>query len=230
MQSIMNFHGLAGYSPVDVIAFAAVIANILGYSMRRMIPLRIIAIATNCLFIVYSILAGITATLILHAILLPLNAYRLREMLRLVKDVEEAARGNLSLDWLKPFTHTRRFGENEIVFRKGDTATYMCFVVRGRFRLSELGIELSTGALVGELGLLAPDHRRTQTLECLSGGEMLVITYDEIRQLQAQNSAFGFYFLEVASSRMFQNMGRLERENEALRARLAQAQQAGAGV
>jgi CRP/FNR family transcriptional regulator, cyclic AMP receptor protein len=230
MQSLANFHVFEGYGPVDVIAFAAVIFNILGYSMRRMIPLRIIAITTNCLFIVYSILAGVNATLILHSILLPLNAYRLREMLRLVKDIKGAARGNLSLDWLKPFTQTRRFRENEIVFRKGDVATYMCFVVRGRFRLSELGIELSSGAIVGELGLLSPGNRRTQTLECVSGGEMLVITYDEIRQLQAQNTAFGFYFLEVVSSRMFQNMGRLERENEELRAQLALVQQGAAGI
>ena len=80
---------------IDTIAYAAVGLNIVGYSMRRMIPLRIAAIATNVLFIVYSVMAGIHPTLYLHAILLPLNAYRLREMLRLVRDVELAAKGNL---------------------------------------------------------------------------------------------------------------------------------------
>ena len=41
-------------SVVNIIAYAAVALNILGYSMRRMIPLRIAAISTNCLFIIYS--------------------------------------------------------------------------------------------------------------------------------------------------------------------------------
>lgn len=203
---------------VDTIAYAAVGLNIVGYSMRRMIPLRIAAIATNVLFIVYSVLAGIHPTLYLHSILLPLNAYRLREMVRLVQEVKLAAKGTLSFDWLKPFTHTRDYKNGDVVFRKGDDATEIAFIVRGEFRLSELNIVLRSGALVGELGLLSTDNRRTQTLECISDGQLLVISYDEVRQLQVQNPSFGMYFLEIASSRMFQNMQRLEAENAQLRA------------
>lgn len=203
---------------VDVIAFAAVVFNIAGYSMRRMIPLRIAAICTNVLFVIYSILAHVYPTLILHLILLPLNAYRLREMLRLVRDVSQAAKGNLTLDWLKPFTHVREFKKDEFVFHKGDVATDLCFVVRGKFKLTELEIDLVNGALVGELGMLSPENRRTQSLECVEDGQLLVITYDEVRQLQVQNPSFGLYFLQVASGRMFQNMKRMETEIAQLRA------------
>jgi len=202
---------------VDVVAYGAVGLNILGYSMRRMIPLRMAAIGTNVLFIIYSILAGVYPTLYLHLILLPLNAYRLREMLRLVKEVSLAAKGTLTLDWLKPFTHTRNYESGEVVFRKGDEATNMAFVVRGKFKLSEIGLELGTGALIGELGLLAPDNRRTQTLECIQKGQLLVISYDEVRQLQLQDPLFGLYFLEIASSRMFKNLQKLEAELAQLR-------------
>jgi CRP/FNR family cyclic AMP-dependent transcriptional regulator len=202
---------------VDVVAYGAVGLNIVGYSMRRMIPLRMAAIGTNVLFIIYSILAGVYPTLYLHLILLPLNAYRLREMLRLVKEVSLAAKGTLTLDWLKPFTHTRNYESGEVVFHKGDDATNMAFVVRGKFKLSELGLELGTGALIGELGLLAPDNRRTQTLECIQKGQLLVISYDEVRQLQVQDPLFGLYFLEIASSRMFKNLQRLEVELAQLR-------------
>jgi Cyclic nucleotide-binding domain len=202
---------------VDAIAYAAVGLNIAGYSMRRMIPLRVAAIGTNILFVFYSALADIHPTLYLHAILLPLNAYRLHEMIRLVREVELAAKGSLSFDWLKPFTHTRDYKSGEIVFRKGDEAKEIAFIVRGKFRVSELDIALQGGALIGELGLLSPDNRRTQTVECTSDGQLLVISYDEIRQLQVQNPSFGMYFLEIASSRMFQNMQRLEAEIVRLR-------------
>jgi CRP/FNR family cyclic AMP-dependent transcriptional regulator len=202
---------------VDVIAYGAVGLNIVVYSMRRMIPLRIAAIGTNVLFIIYSALAGVYPTLVLHLILLPLNAYRLREMLYLVKEVALAAKGNLSIDWLKPFTRAREYKSGDVVFRKGDEATDLAFVVRGTFMISELGVDLKNGALIGELGLLSPDNRRTQTIECVSDGKLLIISYDEVRQLQVQNPQFGLYFLQIASSRLFQNVQRLEAELAHLR-------------
>jgi hypothetical protein len=49
-------------------------------------------------------------------------------------------------------------------------------------------------------------------------GEMLVISYDEVRQLQVQNPGFAIYFLQIATSRMFQNMKAMEAELAQLRA------------
>ena len=63
---------------------------------------------------------------------------------------------------------------------------------------------------VGELGFLAPDNRRTQTLACAADGDVLAISYDDLRQLFFQNPAFGFYFLRLTTGRLFDNLGRLE--------------------
>ena len=49
-------------------------------------------------------------------------------------------------------------------------------------------------------------------------GEVLNISYDEVRQLYFQNPEFGFYFLRLTSERMFKNMQRMEQEIERLRA------------
>lgn len=68
----------------------------------------------------------------------------------------------------------------------------MFFTPTGRFRLRELNMELGAGEVVGELGLLAPENRRSQTLECVESGEALPITYDQVRQLFFQNPEFGF--------------------------------------
>ena len=37
-----------------------------------------------------------------------------------------------------------------------------------------------------------------------------VPSYDQVEQLYVQNPAFGFYFLRLASARLFQNIGTLE--------------------
>jgi CRP-like cAMP-binding protein len=86
----------------------------------------------------------------------------------------------------------------------------MFYIVTGRFRLVESGIELPKGALVGELGMLSPSNTRTQTLECIEDGMILSVSYRQVEQLYVQNPQFGFYFLRLASARLFENLDRLE--------------------
>jgi len=74
------------------------------------------------------------------------------------------------------------------------------------------------GAIVGELGMLSPDNKRTQTLECLADGMILSVTYQKVEELYVQNPEFGFYFLRLVSARLFQNLEKLEGEVAVLKA------------
>jgi CRP-like cAMP-binding protein len=175
----------------------------------------------NALFIIYGFFGGIYPTLILNLILLPLNTVRLQQMRKLIQDVEAAASfGETSIDWLKPFMVRRTFRKGDIVFRKGDVADAMHYSVSGRYRLCEMGMDIPTGQVFGDLGLLAPGNRRTQTIECIEDGEVLTATYQQVKELYFQNPQFGFYFLRLTSERLFENIRRLEeeirRKNEAL--------------
>ena len=179
-------------------------------SMRTMIPLRVFAILTNIVLIITAIPTHNYATLILHAVLLPLNTYRLHQMLQLVRDVKKSVNSDLSMDWLRPFTTEQKFNAGDVLFYKDEKADSMFYIVSGRFRLVESGIELPVGALVGEFGMLSPSNTRTQTLECVETGMILSVTYDQVEQLYVQNPAFGFYFLRLASARLFENIATLE--------------------
>jgi CRP-like cAMP-binding protein len=86
----------------------------------------------------------------------------------------------------------------------------MFFTVTGKFLVTELGIELPPGRLVGELGFLSPDNRRTQSLECTEDGQVLAITYDRLLEIYFQNPEFGYYFLRLSTERLLQNITRLE--------------------
>jgi CRP-like cAMP-binding protein len=105
----------------------------------------------------------------------------------------------------------------EVLFSKGETADRMFIVVSGRCRLAESAVDIAPGAVVGELALLSPDKKRTQTMQCVETGDLLEITYGQVRQLYFQNPTFGFYFLELASRRLFENIARLEAEVARLR-------------
>jgi hypothetical protein len=203
---------------VELVGYLAAAVTVATFWMRTMIPLRVAGIASNVTWIAYGALAGVYPPLLLHLLVLPLNAVRLRQMIELVRKVRAASAGDPEMNWLKPFMAARHAEAGEVLFKKGEEADYLLYTVSGRFRLSESGIEIGAGQLVGELALLAPDQRRTQSLECLETGRLLTISYEELKQLFVQNPAFGFYFLRLTTERLFQNLARAEMEVEKLKA------------
>ena len=98
-----------------------------------------------------------------------------------------------------------------MLFRAGDVADRMHYIVDGRYRLVEIDADVPAGQVVGEVGFVAPDQRRTLSLECLQAGEVLTISYDQVRQLYFQNPTFGFFFLRLISQRLFADIERLRR-------------------
>jgi len=182
------------------------------YTMRTMIPLRVFGMLTNVILIVTAIPSHNYLQLVLHAVLLPLNGYRLHQMLQLVRDVKKSVNSDLSMEWLKPFMTERQCAAGEILFYKDEKAEDMLYIVSGRFKLVESGIVLPVGAIVGELGMLSPSNMRTQTLECVEAGLVLSVSYSKVEELYVQNPAFGFYFLRLSSARLFQNLETLQQQ------------------
>jgi hypothetical protein len=179
-------------------------------SMKTMIPLRALGIAGSLCFIAWGWLEHLWPTVFLHVVLVPLNTVRLVQMVKLTRRVRAAAEGSADMEWLKPFMTRRRVRAGAVLFELGAVADAMFFIVTGRFRLVESGIELPQGEVVGELGLLAPDNRRTQTMECVGDGEVLVISYEQVRELYYQNPEFGFWLLRLSTGRLFHNLRKLE--------------------
>jgi CRP-like cAMP-binding protein len=132
-------------------------------------------------------------------------------MLKLVKKARSATAGDMSMEWLKPFMTERRYRRGDILFRKGDAATEMFLTVTGTFLVTEIGVELPPGRLMGELGFLTLNRRRTATVECIDDGQVLTITYDRLLEIYFQDPQFGYYFLVLTSQRLLENISRLER-------------------
>lgn len=197
---------------VEATGYLAALITVATFYMKTMIPLRLVGIASNVVWIAYGALAGVYPPLVLHVVLLPLNALRLQQMITLVNRVRTVTQDDPSMTWLKPFMSEGVAQAGDVLFRKGDQADEMLYTVAGRFRLVESGIELGPGQLVGELGLLSPDQRRTQTLQCVEDARYLAISYDQLKHLFVQNPQFGFFFLRLTTARLFANLAYLEAE------------------
>jgi len=177
---------------------------------HTMVPLRIANMIGCAFFAIFGALTGTITTFLLYLLMIPINAYRLRQMLVLVKKARSATQGDTSLEWLKPFMTERKYRQGEVLFKKNDVAQEMLLTVTGKFLVKEIGVEVPPGRLMGELGFLTPDNRRTATIECIENGHVLTITYEKLLEIYFQNPQFGYYFLVLTSQRLLENIGRLE--------------------
>ena len=201
---------LSHFNFAAIFALIGAMFYVVTYYMKTMVPLRIIGIIANLFFILYGFFYPQYLTLLLYLGILPINIYRLIEMRRLIEQVKQSSNTDQSMDWLKPFMTKRTYKTGDVLFRKGDRAYEMFYVVSGKFLVSEIGVTIPSGQVFGELGLLAPDNRRTSSMECTETGAVLTITYDKVQELYFQNPTFGFYFLRLTTERLLQNVARLE--------------------
>ena len=196
----MNSIEAAGY-----LASALVLAT---FCMKTMIPLRCAAICSNVAFIVYGFYDNVYPVLILHGILLPLNIWRAIQMLRLIRRVETASKGDLSTEWLRPFMKEAQWNAGEVIFNRGDHADRLYMIITGDIHLEQIDHTIRAGDLFGEIGLFSADHKRTQTARALTDVDLLWISEGELAQICYQNPGIAFYFLKLTTNRLLANASR----------------------
>jgi hypothetical protein len=150
---------MEGAEALGYVAAALVVAS---SSMRMMVPLRVLAIASNLTFVAYGLAAGLLPIILVHSILASINSFRLWQLLRLVRSVARAARADLALDGLLPFMTARRFRAGETLFRKSDPASEMFYVLSGEIRLPEVDRTIGAGSVLGEISMFSTHRDRSR--------------------------------------------------------------------
>jgi len=191
-----------------VLGLVAAALYFTSYSMKSMLPLRALAIASNVFFIAYGYVQSSLPELVLHSVLLPLNASRLWEIRKLTEEIARATQDSPVSQWLLPHMTRRAFKAGDIVFRKGDLADEVVYIVSGQLRLQEHDQILGPGELIGEIGLFSPDKKRTQSIICETDGELYRMTDEMIYRLYYQNPKLGFYFMRLIVERLLRDIRR----------------------
>jgi CRP-like cAMP-binding protein len=186
----------------ELIGIAAACATLYAAHAKTIIPLRIAAVVGNFLAMMYSLSHGTYPTFLLNAALLPLNAVRLQAMRKLIRDTDAAAKGDLNADWLLPYTRPKHFSAGDVMMARGDYATAAYYIVSGEVEAVELGQSYGKGTLLGEIGLFAPDGRRSMSIRCKTDVETARIDYDRFKELYFQNPQFGFHLLHLIVARL----------------------------
>jgi hypothetical protein len=207
-------HGNAGPREetlgVELLGWLAASFTLLAFSMRTMLPLRMAAIASNIFFISYAALGGLTPVLVLHAILLPFNIWRLAEILRTRRSVARARRGTLDPAALRGLSTARKsYPAGAIIFEKGDAPDYIYYVLSGRVVLDGVNVELAPGEVFGEIAFFTDARARTLTARCLEPCELLALDEAAFTRLHYQDPAFGLYLMRLITQRLMDGMGRV---------------------
>lgn len=191
-----------------VLGLVAAALYFTSYSMKSMLPLRALAIASNVFFIAYGIVQSALPELVLHGVLLPLNARRMWEIQKLSKEIARATQDSPVSQWLLPHMTRRTFKAGEVLFHKGDLANEVVYIASGQLRLQEHDQTLGPGELIGEIGLFSPEKMRTQTIICETDGELYRMTDEMIYRLYYQNPKLGFYFIRLIIERLLRDIRR----------------------
>lgn len=194
----------------NVLGMLGVFFCLASFAMKNMLSLRVLALAGNVFFIAYGYVESLLPSIVLNAVLLPLNITRLWEITRLSKEIARATGDSPVSQWLLPHMRRRPFRAGEVLFRKGDAADDLIYVASGELKLEEIGRRIGPGELIGEIGLFSPEGMRTQTLVCETDGEIYHMTDKMVFRLYYQNPKLGFYLMRLVTERLLRDVQRLD--------------------
>ncbi len=143
--------------------------------------------------------------MILHVILFPVNVVRLLQIYRLVQSAVSPGDDGLSFQALVPFMTKGRLLAGATLVNKGDMADRLFYISEGTIRVVEANKMLGSGAVIGEIGVFAPDHRRTATVLCITDCTIYELSERKTLELYYQNPSFGYAVLQLIITRLLEN-------------------------
>lgn len=116
--------------------------------------------------------------------------------------IEHAQHDELDIGFLLPHMEYRRYPAGHAVFHKGDIADELYLIQRGRISLPEIHKELKEHDLFGEIGIFAPDHKRTCSAVCATDVDLFALSEDKVKQAYYLNPGFAMFVLNVITKRL----------------------------
>jgi CRP/FNR family transcriptional regulator, cyclic AMP receptor protein len=109
------------------------------------------------------------------------------------------------------FVNRETLEPGRILFKRGDAGAEMYLIVEGEIEIVELGKTLGAGAVLGEVALVVPSHKRTATARAKSNVTLARMTKRDMELTALQNPTFGFELLKLVARRLSDDVDRLER-------------------
>ncbi len=171
---------------------------------KDMVPLRVIAIASNVAFLIYGLVTAAMPVFLLHAALLPLNTLRLIENNRTIK-ASRAGRRDVCLDALLRLMQPREVRAGEALFRRGDAASEWFYVASGDVAIPEINVTCRAGEFVGTIGVFMPARRHASSAIALTACRLLVLEADRANEMLRDHPEVALPLLRITIARLMRH-------------------------
>ena len=195
--------------------FIGAVLTLASYLMKSMLPLRLVALSANVFFVLYGYLESALPSLMLYATMIPINAKKVFEIKKLVRAIEHAKADTPISEWLLPHMTRREVRAGTTLWHRGDTATEMLYVEKGQLKLQEYDELIGPGSLVGEIGLFAPDNRRTRTIVCATDCTLYGLSAEAMALLYYENPKLGYHVMRLIVARLMRDVDVANKRREA---------------
>ncbi len=119
--------------------------------------------------------------------------------------LEAQGAGTRALAW--PLTAMRReiFARGEVLFKVGEPADKMFYVIRGAIRLPELNLRIPAGQIIGEMGVLSPLKERTASAVCEEDLEVYTMDRQQVVELFRKDPVLALELVQTSIKRFIEN-------------------------
>ncbi|MEM6579505.1 MAG: cyclic nucleotide-binding domain-containing protein [Pseudomonadota bacterium] len=191
---------------IEVIGWLAAVSKLATLSMRSMIPLRVLAIASSVFFIIYSGALQIWPLLAVEIAFLCFNAYRLYELVgvrRLVTHMTDESEPDFSASMAYGKKHAIDAGN--VIFKKGDPVDSLYYLAEGQVEIEDQHVTIGPGKIFGEMAFFNKSAERSATVRCLE--DTIVYELDEKRftRLQYEDPKFALAVMRTVTRRLVAN-------------------------
>jgi len=162
---------------------------LLTFYLQTIPSLRLVAIFSNLAFIGYAILIGATPILVLHSLLLPLNFFRLFQLLRQKRISQQTALNPTILGSLLLHMQTTWKCNGEYLFHQDEQANEIFLILNGEVKLVGANALLGPNQFLGVISHFKQKATREDSAVCTSDVQVATITREKLRQAIRQNPA-----------------------------------------
>src|SRR5215470_2182344 len=104
----------------EIVGVAAAATSLYAAHAKTIIPLRAAAVLANALAMAYSLSHGTYPTFVLNALLLPLNAWRLHQVVSLIRGIDAALASDMNVEWLVKYMRPAHYRVGDIMMERGE--------------------------------------------------------------------------------------------------------------
>ena len=189
---------------IDAIGWLAALLAAATFATQSMIPLRLVVLGSSLCFAIYAFMLQLWPLLAINLVLIPLNAYRIWQILALRRIVTHvtADLGEPDYSVTMAYGRKRAIPAGSVIFEKGDQVDSLYYLAEGSVEVEGANVTLSAGKIFGEMAFFTGTETRTATVRSVEDSVVYELDRRRFSRLQYEDPNFGMAVMSTITKRL----------------------------